>query len=347
MVKISVVVPVYGVEKYIDQLLDSIRRQQMQDIEVIFVDDGSPDRCPEILDAFAAEDSRYTVIHQKNGGVSAARNAGLAQATGEYVYIIDSDDWLEEGALENLWAEAQRTGADVIYGDWIIERNSGAKRMLPFTKPFVTEDPETIQVLQCALNSNSQKMTVSRPEFEAVHYLGGAPWRALIRRAVIADNNVAFDPYVKGLGDDILFMLHVYEFVHKVAYVQVPIYHYRIVDASYSHGFKAKLLDNYKLIFARMEQFLREAKKDEKHWQAYYFRVLIYFQQAMGRYFKNPNNPATEKERYVAMKELLATEPYRTAVDKVPLHIIGHKKTKITLMLLRLRMYKLYWMLKK
>ena len=115
MVKISIVAPVYGVEKYIHQFLDSIEKQTLREIEVILVDDGSPDNCPQILDEFVQKDSRYKVIHQKNAGVSMARNAGLAQATGKYVYIVDSDDWLVENALEELWNEAERTNADLIW----------------------------------------------------------------------------------------------------------------------------------------------------------------------------------------------------------------------------------------
>lgn len=347
MAKISVVIPVYGVERYIDQLLDSIRKQNFTDYEVIFVDDGSPDKCPEILDAFCAEDSRYKVIHQKNGGVSVARNTGLDQATGEYVYIIDSDDWLADDALSNLWAEAERSNSDLIYGDWYLERESGAVYRSPFEKPFVTEDMQTIKALHCALNNNGMLVKVSRPEFSEIRFFGGAPWRAMIKRSLIADNNLRYDPYVKGLGDDILFMLHVYEHVKKVAYIRAPLYHYRLVEMSYSHGFKANLLEVYELIFEKMEKFLVDNNKSEEHWKAFYFRVFLYFQQAMVRYFKNTQNPASEKERFEMMKKLLKTEPYSSAVKNAPLNIIDSKKMKLAIILLRMGLYKVYWMLNK
>jgi len=346
MIKISVVIPVYGVEKYIDQLLDSLRRQKLEDIEFILVDDGSPDNCPQILDAYAAEDSRCKVIHQPNGGVSAARNTGLAQASGEYVYIIDSDDWMTDNALEVLWNEAQRTGADVIYGDWIGESDAGSKLVHPFPRPFVTEDKDTVRCLQQAVFSNSNTLRVNRPEFETVS-LGGAPWRALLRRSLITDNNLAYDPYVKGLGDDILFMLHYYEHVNKVAYIAEPIYHYRQVAASYSHGYKANLLEVYRCIFERMEKFLDENNKDEFCRKGYYLRVMVYFTQAMMRYFKNTHNPKPEKERFEEMKALLKTEPYKTAVKKVDPGMLTATRMKIGFTLLKMGMYKAYWLLKK
>lgn len=347
MSKVSVVIPVYGVERYIHQLLESIEHQSLKDIEVIFVDDGSPDNCPAILDEFVARDERYKVIHQKNGGVSVARNTGLAQATGKYVYIADSDDWLAEGALEALWSQAERTGADLVYGDYYREKNGISTLVHPFPASFVTEDPAVIKALQCAVNTGGVKVGIQSPMFQTVNHMGGAPWRVMIRRSILEENNIRFDPYVKGLGDDILFSLHVYEHVRRVAYVQAPIYHYRILNVSYSHGFKANLLENYGLIFERMEHFLRHYKKEELHWNAYYLRVYYYTLESLRRYFRNTNNPKSEKERFEEFVSVMKSEPYHTAVQKLPLKWMLGKRSKMKLLLLRFGQYKLFWRLLK
>lgn len=99
---ISVIVPVYKVEEYLDECIESIVNQTYQDLEIILVDDGSPDNCPQMCDAWEKKDKRIKVIHQKNGGVSAARNAALDIACGEYIYFVDSDDFIETTALEYL-----------------------------------------------------------------------------------------------------------------------------------------------------------------------------------------------------------------------------------------------------
>ena len=91
---ISVIVPVYKVEPYIHRCVDSILEQTYQNLEIILVDDGSPDNCPAICDEYAAKDKRVKVIHKPNGGPSDARNVGMAAATGEYLSFVDSDDWL-------------------------------------------------------------------------------------------------------------------------------------------------------------------------------------------------------------------------------------------------------------
>lgn len=110
---ISVIVPVYRVEQYLPQCVDSILAQTLSDIEVILVDDGSPDRCPAICDEYAVRDSRVCVIHQENGGLSAARNAGIERASGEYLCFIDSDDWISPEYCQRLWEAAVSTGAAI------------------------------------------------------------------------------------------------------------------------------------------------------------------------------------------------------------------------------------------
>ena len=99
---ISVIVPIYKVQDYLKECIESIINQTYSDIEVILVDDGSPDRCPQMCDEWAKRDSRIRVVHKKNGGLSSARNAGLDVAKGEYISFVDSDDFVEETMLEEL-----------------------------------------------------------------------------------------------------------------------------------------------------------------------------------------------------------------------------------------------------
>ena len=93
---ISVIVPIYNVEDYLDRCVDSIINQTYSNLEIILVDDGSPDNCPKMCDDYAKKDSRIKVVHKENGGLSDARNAGMKVATGEYISFIDSDDWIGE-----------------------------------------------------------------------------------------------------------------------------------------------------------------------------------------------------------------------------------------------------------
>jgi len=112
--KISIIVPVYKVEPYLRKCLDSIVNQTYRNLQIILVDDGSTDNCGKICDEYAAEDSRVEVVHQENGGVSAARNAGLALVTGDYIGWVDSDDWIEPDMYEYLLEHALQYHADIV-----------------------------------------------------------------------------------------------------------------------------------------------------------------------------------------------------------------------------------------
>ncbi len=116
---ISVIIPVYNVERDLQRCLDSVIAQTYSHIEILLVDDGSTDNSCMICDRYAGIDSRISVIHQKNGGVGKARNAGLDAATGDYISFVDADDWLEPEMLEKLLQKAQAADASVaICGAW-------------------------------------------------------------------------------------------------------------------------------------------------------------------------------------------------------------------------------------
>ena len=113
MCKVSVVVPIYNVEKYIKQCVVSIRNQTLEDIEIILVDDGSPDNCPQICDEYKKLDNRIKVVHKKNGGLSSARNAGMRVATGEYIGFVDSDDYIEVDMYEKMYNTSKKYNTKV------------------------------------------------------------------------------------------------------------------------------------------------------------------------------------------------------------------------------------------
>ena len=138
---ISVIVPVYNVENYLDRCVESLVNQTYRNLEIILVDDGSPDRCPEICDEWAQKDSRIRVIHKANGGVSSARNAGMEIADGEWFFFIDSDDFMPANALAGLMDLQQEKGADLVCGSFHImkTRNRSYDKTYP-DKVFLRQE---------------------------------------------------------------------------------------------------------------------------------------------------------------------------------------------------------------
>ena len=132
---LSIIVPVYKVENYLQKCIDSILAQTFTDFELILVEDGSPDGCPALCDAAAAKDARIRVLHQKNGGLSAARNAGLDVARGEWIGFVDSDDYIAPEMYETLYKAVQSTGADLALCDYAAVDEAGTPCLLPYTAP--------------------------------------------------------------------------------------------------------------------------------------------------------------------------------------------------------------------
>ena len=210
--KFSVIVPVYKVEGYLEQCVESVLQQTYTDFELILVDDGSPDRCPEMCDDFSQKDSRIKVIHKKNGGLSSARNAGLDIATGDYVVFLDSDDfWNDENALQEVYDKAKFGTDIVIFGctDWDIHTN----------KKVVSRSSYNQEIMQ----SNDKNMIL--------HYLlsekklPGGSTVFMTRRKIIERNSIAFKEGIN--SEDYDWVLEVFLNADSFAAIDNPFYTYR------------------------------------------------------------------------------------------------------------------------
>ena len=144
-VKVSVIIPVYNVEKYLCQCLDSVINQTIKDIEVICVNDGSTDNCPKILDEYAKKDLRIKVLHKKNEGQGVSRNKALEIAKGQYILFLDSDDWLEKDALEKLYQKFNKDNSDVIFFNaYKYFEKTKTKNVYYFADPYYTKFGENV-----------------------------------------------------------------------------------------------------------------------------------------------------------------------------------------------------------
>lgn len=145
---VSIIVPVYKVENEIDRCIQSILNQTYTSIEIILVDDGSPDKCPQICDKYAKQDKRIKVIHKENGGLSDARNVGLDMAKGEYIAFIDSDDWVEDSFIEQLLTNLISTNSDISICGYTLVNENNQKRHYSARKDLeILENEEALREL--------------------------------------------------------------------------------------------------------------------------------------------------------------------------------------------------------
>jgi len=186
----SVIIPVYKTEKYINKCLDSVINQSYSNLEIIIVDDGSPDKSGEIADEYAKKDNRIKIIHKENGGSGSARNAGIKISTGEYLSFIDSDDWLEDNAIENLISEALTKSSEVVMPDRFTKVFSNGK----MKKELLFSQYEDIRTLD---------------DFVIDIIVGqGRAWRvsSVLYKSDIIKNNMIIFPVVY-TAEDVIFNL--------------------------------------------------------------------------------------------------------------------------------------------
>ena len=205
--KVSIIIPVYKAEKYLSKCVDSVLNQSYTDLEVILVEDGSPDNCGAICDDYAKKDSRIKVVHKENEGVSKARNAGLDIATGEYVQFVDSDDYLELQMTEKLVHAMKEQKVDMVLCGFY-EKN------LNFEKVSKIEEETGIYKKKDFL------MRIMNNPY-SFHY--GVLWNKLFKRKVIERIRFSSD---MDFGEDFIFNLHYLGKIEKIAVIEEPLYYY-------------------------------------------------------------------------------------------------------------------------
>lgn len=240
---VSVIVPMYNVEKYLPCCLDSLLNQSLDDMEIVCVDDGSPDGSGKIAEEYALRHSNIKVIHRPNGGLGAARNTGMENASGIYIGFMDSDDWAESDMYELLYQAAIESNADIVVGG---HRDSSEQRVLCEKKHPLAGctmrgrgqiDPVRVRLYG---HAEDDRLTESFPM---------AVWASIYRREMVVKNRLQFKPV---LSEDTIFNIYAYRCADVIAFTGVTGYRYRKEgQASITKSLRPDLI-------ARHERFVEE-----------------------------------------------------------------------------------------
>lgn len=250
--KVSIVVPIYNVEKYLSKCIDSLINQTLKDIEIILVDDGSPDSSGKIADDYKNKDSRIKVIHQKNAGLGPARNSGMKAATGEYIGFVDSDDWVTKEMFERLYQCAVTNAADIVVSghcDWsygkIVKR-----KVHPLAGQTLCDKNEIDNI-----RINLYSRDAEDREIEAFPM---SVWIAIYRRKMIEINGLAFKNI---LSEDIIFNLGAYKCANVISFTGDTDYCYRKEEqASITQTFSESKLKKYEEYLMTIKDFSKTEK---------------------------------------------------------------------------------------
>ena len=269
--ELSIIVPIYKVEKYLDECIQSILHQTFTDFELILVDDGSPDACPQMCDAAAEQDSRVRVIHQKNGGLSAARNMGIEAARGNWLGFVDSDDFVAPDFYEKLYNAAVNADADCAVCSVQLTHEDGSRMDTPPQWKVYGGGYTGGDVLKTITWQNNAPYLVA--------------WNKLYRREVFRTLRYP----VGRINEDVFVFAELFDTIKKVACMEQPLYFYRqrtgsimqskctlrnldefwgmveCFDYFMAHGYKELLSAAEKRIFAKLTGVYYWLSAQERH----------------------------------------------------------------------------------
>lgn len=315
---VSVIVPVFKAEAFLDQCVQSVLTQTERDFELLLIDDGSPDNSPALCDAWAARDSRVRVLHKPNGGVSSARNAGLDAAAGKFIVFIDSDDWAEPDYLSRLLSLQAQTAEECVLA-------------VTDYRPFAPDGPEARDFpapFTARLDGPDADPQAFRDLIFGFRLF--PPYCKLYRREIIEANHLRFDTSIR-TAEDFDFNMRYVAHVETICYSPIPSYHYRVDYKKYrpsNHGVlgdseikSAHIMANGITNLARRMGVYEQIEPDFFRWAAqkhYFNRMPMLFAES---------DQVGKAERRKLYQRLIADPVYRNAA-KAGIRLLPESTTR-------------------
>ena len=311
---ISVIIPVYKVEKYLKRCIDSVINQTYKNLEIILVDDGSPDNCPKICDDYSKKDKRIKVIHKKNGGVSSARNEGLKITKGNYIVFVDSDDWIESNFIKEMLTNLINSKVDYIV--------CGYNRVYDGKKEII--------------NGNFNKKLIS-----ASNYLNkllnvqngyGFVHMKMINKKVL--KNIRFNEKLV-VGEDALFNVEICKNIDKILIYNKPLYNYFFNSNSVVRKYDVNYCNNYLKSMNAMKDYITKNYTNKATIKNLYNYIVYHILLICVNYCFHPDNP---KKGIKLLKETCNINLFKQAIKKSDYKDLSISR-KISLFTLKHKLY--------
>ncbi len=310
--KFSVIVPVYKTEKYIRECVDSILEQSYRDIEVLLVDDGSPDSCPAVIDEYAAKDCRVVAVHKKNGGLVSARKAGAAVATGDYVLNVDSDDCIKEELIPTIASIVDQNEPDAVFFGYTLfnDKNNNAATRCSSLKAGFYKDAQIKDIIKTYMYDKDL------PGMNGGSIMFNICCKAVKREAYVKCQNLVSDKIVS--GEDTMFTMNLLNNINSVSVIENYGYCYRQNPESIEHTVSHRDLENLSIVFEEMQKI---AVEESLYSNQIYVYVLL-------RMWTLTIRAAITAESYSAFKNYVS-DPYYVQMNKNIRKAVVYKKRQV------------------
>ena len=307
--KVSIVVPVYNVEPYLRQCMDSLVNQTYQNVEIICVDDGSTDASGAILEEYAKSDERVKVFHTENSGVAFARNIALSHASGVFLIFVDGDDWIERNTCEEAVWQAKERSVDLVMWPYVREYldNSIPKSIFPDEIVFRKAGCHTLQRRMVGLAGEELAHPENADALSTV-------WGKLYRRELIEQNHIQFTDLQRiGTYEDGLFNLHYLSYIESAVFIPNYLSHYR-KNSGMTAKYRSRLAFQWKNLYSEMRSYIDRNECGSEFSEALNNRISLSIIGLGLNALALPN-----KEALSEIRSILSDEEYRAAVKKLPM----------------------------
>lgn len=332
-IKIGVIIPIYKIPyNYLKECFNSLKNQTYTNIEIILIDDASPDKCGRWCDEFAAKDNRVTVIHnKKNQGVSMARNIGLDNLKCDYVTFIDGDDWIDKDVIENIvsWILSQKKKAEMVMYRQVIEYPHFKKMDDIFKTQFWVTKKE-LEKLQFSVISSAIKGT--KESAIPMDNIAGK----FILKELLDEHCIRFKsiPY----REDGVFFQEVVEKSTIVAAIPYGFYHYRYRKGSAVNQYRPEAPQEQLMLCKYMWKYAKENQKDKEYFHGLYSFLLIPIQMVISTYYYHPYNKMNIFKKHKECKKYLSQKPYCDIFKNIKIRELK-RNPQIKMILLKLHLY--------
>lgn len=300
----SIIVPIYKVEKYLPQCIESILSQTYTDFELILVDDGSPDNCPKICDEYAAKDNRIKVIHKENGGSVSARKLGVHFAKGDYICFVDGDDFIANDMLENYENVLSKQKVDIIC--------TGYSRYYNENKIITVN-----QIIKSGFYSKNQliehiypKMLSTEPFY--TFYIAPTVWSKCFRRTICEESNNPIPENIS-LGDDVAVVYHALLLANSINVIDYCGYMYRENPNSMTHTYDKKLYEKIKTLIIYLKDVVQKTNWQVKNQINEYTTMLLIHAKSNELQFNITDTHHNKKQN---LKQYLNDPLFKEALKK-------------------------------
>ena len=269
MIKVSVILPIYNVEKYLKRCMDSLLGQTLKDIEIVMVDDESPDYCPQLCEEYKAKYPNVKVVHKKNGGLGFARNSGLEACEGEYVAFIDSDDFVDIHMFEDLYEYASKNKLDACFCGYNVYKDEQHIRQRQEKKVYEVCDGRK------AVDSVLMDMVGSEPTYHSDVKILSSMWKGIYSLKTIRKNNLQFVSEREFIAEDIMFHIDFLPCANKVGFVPGCYYYYCDNGTSLTRSYRSDRFTRELYQYASMEKRLLAHGYQEEQFRNRLDRYLL------------------------------------------------------------------------